>query len=71
MQFSTVAIFAAAAAAVSAHKNVTTVTDLHSSLVTITSCGPEVTDCPAHHPSTVANFAAGAVALAAGALLAL
>ncbi|QEO24125.1 hypothetical_protein [Candidozyma auris] len=81
MQFSTVAIFAAAAA-VSAHKNVTTVTDLHSSLVTITSCGPEVTDCPAHHPSTVANvstyegaankqFAAGAVALAAGALLAL
>ncbi|KAF3986714.1 hypothetical protein FT663_02574 [Candidozyma haemuli var. vulneris] len=83
MQFSTVATFAAAAAAVSAHANVTYVTDLSSTLVTITDCGPEVTDCPAkHHPSTVANvstyegaankqFAAGAVALAAGALLAL
>lgn len=82
MQFSTVAIFAAAASAVSASANVTSVTDFSSTLVTITDCGSEVTDCPAHQPSTVANvstyegaankqFAAGAVALAAGALLAL
>lgn len=86
MQFITVAIFAAAAAA-----SVVTETDVTSTLVTITSCGPEVTSCPAKiassssvaaHNSTVANvttfegsankqFAAGAVALAAGALLAL
>lgn len=77
MQFSTVAIIAASVAAVSA-SNATTVTDVSSTLVTITSCGPEVTDCPATHAnvstySAGANkqFAAGAVALAAGALLAL
>lgn len=82
MQFSAVTIVAASVAAVSA-ASVVTETDLQSTLVTITDCGPEVTDCPAkHHPSTVANvstyegaankqFAAGAVALAAGALLAL
>lgn len=78
MQFSTVAIFAAAAAAVSA-ANATTVTDVSSTLVTITSCGPEVTNCPASTAANVSTYvagankqyAAGAVALAAGALLAL
>ncbi|EEQ41208.1 predicted protein [Clavispora lusitaniae ATCC 42720] len=80
MQFSTVVVAAAVAASVSA-ANVTE-TDVSSTLVTITSCGPEVTDCPAASPSASANvstyagaankqFAAGAVALAAGALLAL
>lgn len=81
MQFSTVALFAAAAVA-----SVVTETDLSSTLVTITSCGPEVTSCPAHVSSSAASnatnittwegaankqYAAGAVALAAGALLAL
>ncbi|SGZ56091.1 CIC11C00000005318 [Sungouiella intermedia] len=77
MQFSTVAIVAAAVASVSA-LNVTTETDVSSTLVTITSCGPEVTNCPLTKANVstwegAANkqFAAGAVALAAGALLAL
>lgn len=80
MQFSTVALFAAAASAAS----VVTETDVASTLVTITSCGSEVTDCPnKHHNNDTAptvssyeagaakQYAAGAVALAAGALLAL
>ncbi|CAH6722494.1 protein Tos6p [[Candida] jaroonii] len=83
MQFSTVALLFAAAV----NAATVTETDLSSTLVTITSCGPEVTDCPAKPEvevsnSTVANvstwegaankqFAVGAAALAAGALLAL
>ncbi|KAF3990704.1 hypothetical protein FT663_01549 [Candidozyma haemuli var. vulneris] len=87
MQFSAVTIVAASVAAVSA-ASVVTETDLQSTLVTITDCGPEVTDCPAksslapHNHTATANvssyegaankqYAAGAVALAAGALLAL
>lgn len=89
MQFSTVAILAASVASASAAVANVTVTNEHSTLVTITSCGPEVTECPLHSSSVApvngstahnvstfeagANkqFAAGAVALAAGALLAL
>lgn len=78
MQFTTVALLFAAAVSAG---NVTTVTNSESTLVTITSCGPEVTDCPAAN-TTVANissyegaanrqYAVGAAALAAGALLAL
>ncbi|GEQ72442.1 hypothetical protein JCM33374_g6129 [Metschnikowia sp. JCM 33374] len=44
MQFSTFAILASVASAAST----ITQTDMHSTLVTITSCGPTVTDCPAH-----------------------
>ncbi|EGV66265.1 hypothetical protein PSN45_003214 [Yamadazyma tenuis] len=82
MQFSTVALlFSAVVSAATV-----TETDLESTLVTITSCGTEVTDCPAATSSaantTVANvstwegaankqYAVGAAALAAGALLAL
>ncbi|GEQ72743.1 hypothetical protein JCM33374_g6431 [Metschnikowia sp. JCM 33374] len=86
MQFSTFAILAAVASAAST----ITETDLHSTMVTITDCGPSVTDCPAHSSSLVSSsnwtasanvstyhdaankqYAIGAVALAAGALLAL
>lgn len=78
MQFSTVAFFAAAAASVSAAANAT-VYSTESTLVTITSCESYVTDCPANTAANVTSyegaankqFAAGAVALAAGALLAL
>lgn len=77
MQFSTVAIIAAASAVVSASANAT-VTDVASTLVTITSCGPEVTDCPAtaanistYEGAANKQYAAGAAALVAGALLAL
>ncbi|CAK7894841.1 hypothetical protein CAAN1_12S04720 [[Candida] anglica] len=49
MQFSTVAIFAATAAAVSA--TTLTETEVSSTLVTITSCDSTVTDCPAKHTS--------------------
>lgn len=79
MQFSTVAIFAASAVAASAAT--LTETDSSSTLVTITSCGPTVTNCPAKHNSTAAvstyagagakNAAYGVAALAAGAVLAL
>lgn len=75
MQFSTVVLFAASALAASS-----TVTEVTSA--TMTSCGPEVTNCPARHDNgTVSStysdaaaaqgsyFAAGAAALAAGALL--
>lgn len=80
MQFTIVALFASSAlAAVSGTTVVTTSTDLE----TITSCGPEVTSCPARNEtsstiptySAAANgahgsyYAAGAAALAAGALL--
>ncbi|QBM89594.1 hypothetical protein METSCH_D06720 [Metschnikowia aff. pulcherrima] len=83
MQFSAVAILAAVASAAST----ITETDSFSTLVTITSCESTVTDCPARHSTSsnwtttasvssyegAANkqYAAGAVALAAGALLAL
>lgn len=95
MQFSTAAIFAAAAS-VAVSASVVTETDYSSTLVTITSCASDVTNCPAREHSTSAaaessvvsssnstanittyegaahkQFAAGAVALAAGALLAL
>lgn len=86
MQFSVVALFAAAAVA-----SVVTETEDSTTTATITSCGPEVTSCPAKSvaPSSSApsngtapvvtsyeasgNRAqiAGAAALAAGALLAL
>ncbi|GMM28826.1 hypothetical protein DAMA08_015430 [Martiniozyma asiatica (nom. inval.)] len=74
MQFATLALFASSAVAATSYL---TSTDLE----TITSCGPEVTDCPArnHTSSSVPTYeagaatqgyyAAGAVALAAGALL--
>ncbi|KAK6201311.1 uncharacterized protein RJT21DRAFT_120360 [Scheffersomyces amazonensis] len=89
MQFSTVALFAAAAALVAAD---VTETDLSTTLVTLTECPETVTNCPARvstsvvaaqNISSAANvstyegagakvqFAAGAAALAAGALLAL
>ncbi|CAH6718434.1 protein Tos6p [[Candida] jaroonii] len=77
MQFAVVALLFAA---VTKAANETTVTDLSSTLVTITSCGPEVTDCPAKNETSnvstwegAANkqYAVGAAALAAGALLAL
>jgi hypothetical protein len=45
MQFSAVALFAAAAALVSA--DTITATESHSTLVTITDCDSTVTDCPA------------------------
>lgn len=45
MQFSTVALFAVAAAFVSA--DVVTEVDTQSTLVTITDCDTTVTDCPA------------------------
>jgi hypothetical protein len=87
MQFSTVAIIAAAVASV----NAATSTVIQSSevILTITSCGPEVTSCPGRIHSASSNytapanvtswengvasnkFAAGAAVLAAGALLAL
>ena len=86
MQFSTVAIIAAAVASVNAATS--TVVESSEVLVTITSCGPEVTDCPVTHSSSSNytapvnvttwengvgsnKFAAGAAVLAAGALLAL
>lgn len=87
MQFTTVAIFAAAVASVNAAT--TTATDVSSTLVTITSCGPEVTECPAKHSSSASNYTtpanvtsyegaaapryggAAIAAVAAGALLAL
>ncbi|ODV78626.1 uncharacterized protein CANTADRAFT_26655 [Suhomyces tanzawaensis NRRL Y-17324] len=47
MQFSTVALFAVVAAAVQA--DVVTKTEQSSTLVTITSCAEDVTDCPARH----------------------
>lgn len=80
MQFSSLTLIAASAAAVSAF-NVTE-TNYSTQEVTISSCGPEVTDCP-YTNKTVHNvtstfegaaakpFAFGAAALAAGALLAL
>ncbi|GEQ70341.1 hypothetical protein JCM33374_g4017 [Metschnikowia sp. JCM 33374] len=49
MQFSTFAILAAVASAAST----ITETDTHSTMVTITDCGPSVTDCPAHSSSLV------------------
>ncbi|GEQ72588.1 hypothetical protein JCM33374_g6275 [Metschnikowia sp. JCM 33374] len=107
MQFSTFAILAAVASAATT----ITETNMHSTLMTITSCDPEVPDCPAHstvmtvtscdpavpdcpaHSTSAASivssnwtastnvstycdgankqYAAGAVALVAGALLAL
>ena len=81
MQFSTVVLFAASALAAS---STLTETALSTQVETITSCGPEVTDCPAreHSNSTITTasdnaangaygnyYAAGAAALAAGALL--
>jgi len=81
MQFATLALFAAAAIAA----NVTE-TDTLTTVATITSCGPEVTNCPAHSSASkngtapvVTSFeasgnrvqVAGVAALAAGALLAL
>ncbi|CAH2355293.1 protein Tos6p [[Candida] railenensis] len=57
MQFSTVAILASAAFVSAA---TVTETDSSSTLVTITSCGSEVTDCPAD--STVAAVASSSVA---------
>lgn len=82
MQFSTIAIFAAAAASVSAAANGTNTTRTRTSvktssqLVTITSCSG---GCPTTLPANITTYvagankqvAAGAVALAAGALLAL
>lgn len=75
MQFSIV-LFAASALAASS------VTETSTDLQTITSCGPEVTNCPANNgtiSSTVSDagaagahgnyYAVGAAALAAGALL--
>lgn len=79
MQFTTVALFAASALAASS-----TITDVKYStnVETIYSCAETVTDCPyKNHSSTVSTFsgaangaygqyyAAGAAALAAGALL--
>ena len=80
MQFSTVVLFAASALAAS---STITETALSTQIETITSCGPEVTDCPANKGNgtittasdNAANgafgnyYAAGAAALAAGALL--
>lgn len=83
MQFSTIAIFATAAASVAAAGNRTNRTSTRTSvrttsqLVTITSCsgGCKPTTLPANITTYVAGankqVAAGAVALAAGALLAL
>lgn len=79
MQFSVV-LFAASALAVS---STLTETSFSTEVETITSCGPEVTDCPARNStvppeSTFTDgaagvygnyYAAGAAALAAGALL--
>lgn len=80
MQFTIVALFASSAlAAVSGTTVIATSTDLE----TITSCGPEVTNCPARNATSSeistysgagngahgSYYAAGAAALAAGALL--
>ncbi|GMM44698.1 hypothetical protein DAPK24_012730 [Pichia kluyveri] len=77
MQFTSVVLFASAALAATSYETAT-------KSETITSCGPEVTDCPAreHGNSTITTasdnaangaygnyYAAGAAALAAGALL--
>ncbi|KAI3404161.1 hypothetical protein KGF56_003061 [Candida oxycetoniae] len=94
MQFSTVTLIAAATAAL-VNADILTTTTKVETLVTITDCGPTVSDCPASHveeehstsiiespveaPANVSTFegaaskqfAVGAVALAAGALLAL
>ena len=82
MQFSTVALLFAAVA----NAATITETDLESTLVTITDCDTTVTDCPASSSVVPTNstsnvstwegaanrqYAAGAAALAAGALLAL
>lgn len=76
MKFTTVALLFAAVANAG---NITTVTDGSSTLLTITSCGPDVTACPYANHTNVSTweasanrqFAVGAAALAAGALLAL
>ncbi|CUM63390.1 uncharacterized protein PRCAT00000964001 [Priceomyces carsonii] len=85
MQFLNIALLAAAAVVVKAET--TTETDFSTEVATITSCGPEVTNCPAESsvssaPANVSSWegaavgkaqygVAGAAALAAGALLAL
>ncbi|KAK6465576.1 hypothetical protein DFJ63DRAFT_332998 [Scheffersomyces coipomensis] len=77
MQFSTVALFATIAAFVAAD---VTETDLSTTLVTLTECPESVTESNVTPPANVTTyegagvkvqFAAGAAALAAGALLAL
>lgn len=76
MQFSTVTIIAAAVASVNAATS--TVVESSEVLVTITSCGPEVTDCPAKvytsvvvgnysTPANVTTWENGANKLAVGA----
>lgn len=52
MQFSTVTLFAAAAALVAAD---VTVTEESSTLVTITSCAPDVTNCPARETTAAVS----------------
>lgn len=84
MQFTTVALFAAAAIAVNA--DTVTEVETESTLVTITDCESTVTECPAHSTSAAnttapistyegaaakGQYAAGFAAVAAGALLAM
>lgn len=81
MQFSVVALFAASALA---FNSTSTQTEVSTSVETITSCDETVTDCPVapkHNDTSVPTYsgaavgshgsyyAAGAAALAAGALL--
>lgn len=82
MQFSVVALFAASALAASSQTGFSTQTTVSTEIDTITSCDSSVPSCPARNESITSSiysgaadmaygsyYAAGAAALAAGALL--